>query len=537
MSVSYDNTQKNPLQDDELPEARKKPESGELGQEQGPNEKTQPGFCEAKQPDQVLPGNTKEKSSSQPSSQDLVADEAVIFEDPSGERWTFPYQKCKTWNVRLINYENHLVAFSNRTQEVEELIQEVYPDYRPSDPREDVSNESEKEKSLSTYFFRLDPTSKVLKKHWELLVRPGWTFAIELPDEDESEAEDASDDSECVDILYVTKYFRIDDSGNSVLDRETSTKDKPAVEKLSGQSQSKQKSVLEEEIEVHPITLTTAQGNTIFEVGRPVLHVNSKILLEALKATIEFESAPDDIKGAWGDPILCTDLGSGLFIYPFTDLYHNREKLLEYRSKVKEAHDVEYSETCAKHIDILIDYLYSHPSLPVKEWDLMWNLQIRKSSFNSLRFLLKPGSDVYVKEHGGLNAYVIESVGGGPSWQAPHTPPQPYAVLVWNLNHDGRFLTRSVREINIPIFDGERELDSLPLFPTRFYEEHDASSPLRQQLVERGKSFVEMVASPSYRGYTGPSKLQGVRQVSPPTTGVLILIADRYTVSSSPGYH
>lgn len=85
---------------------------------------------------------------------------------------------------------------------------------------------------------------------------------------------------------------------------------------------------------------------------------------------------------------------------------------------------------------------------------------------------------------------------------------------VWNLNFDGQILSRSVKEVSISIFDGQREITSLPLFPIKFHVDEDPQNPLRQKLVDRGKRFVDMVKTPTFQEYSGPSRLQGNRTVS-----------------------
>jgi hypothetical protein len=189
---------------------------------------------------------------------------------------------------------------------------------------------------------------------------------------------------------------------------------------------------------------------------------------------------------------------------------------LEYGKRVQETHDAEYSKTCQEDIDTLLDYLRQEPPIPVDQAELMWRHSTPKATFGSLWLLLKPGSDVYVKEHGHLVAYVLESCSGGPKWTSPESRASPYRAHVWNLNFNGEVLTRSVKEVIIPVFDGEREIRALPVFPMEFHADEDPKNPLLQKLINRGKSFVEMVKKPTFREYSGPSRLQGIREVSSP---------------------
>jgi hypothetical protein len=211
-----------------------------------------------------------------------------------------------------------------------------------------------------------------------------------------------------------------------------------------------------------------------------------------------------------------SDLGWGQFVYPFTDLHHYRERLLQYKEEVSEIHDNEYSATCREHIDILFEYLDNLPETGLKSAELLWKDETPRVTFSSLWLLLKSGADVFVQEEGKLNAYVIESFEGGVQWHSPFARSLPYTVNVWNLNFNGQYLGRSVRQVKIPVFDGPREINSLPLFPVQFHVEEDPQNPLREQLIERGKKFVNMVKTPTFQEYNGPSRLQGNRQVSVP---------------------
>ncbi|KAL4767545.1 P-loop containing nucleoside triphosphate hydrolase protein [Aspergillus nidulans var. acristatus] len=235
-------------------------------------------------------------------------------------------------------------------------------------------------------------------------------------------------------------------------------------------------------------------------IGIPVLYIRSRILLDALGALVSFQSSPDVLtsKRGWRSRDISSSLEDGRIVYPFTDLYNYRQRLLGYREEVKETHDPEYSETCREHIDVLDRYLLEEPPIDLNKLEVMLHQTNPKVTFASICFLLKPGSDVYVREHGNLAAYVSLA--------------RVYRVYVWNLNFDGRVLTRSVKKVTIAVFDGEREIRELPVFPAEHYSDDDPQRPLRQQLIERGRHFVQMMRKPALREYSGPSRLQGIRE-------------------------
>ncbi|KAF2135438.1 uncharacterized protein K452DRAFT_239383 [Aplosporella prunicola CBS 121167] len=239
------------------------------------------------------------------------------------------------------------------------------------------------------------------------------------------------------------------------------------------------------------------------------------MLLNAIKAVIKFQNIEEELEEKFRVYGETNNLDRGLFAYPFRDLYHHKDELLQYKDQTdgpKSRHSEEYNRECNRHIDVLIQYLYGQPSIRLREVEAMWNRSIPVTTFSSLWLLLKPGATVYVPERGAINAYIIESVRGGPQGIGSIAKVQPYAVHVWNLDFDGKILRRSQRKITIPVFDGEREIRSLRLYPERFHEVKEGERPQKELLIERGKKFLEVVKSPTFQEYTGPSQFHGARK-------------------------
>ncbi|KAL3465911.1 hypothetical protein BJX64DRAFT_252150 [Aspergillus heterothallicus] len=437
--------------------------------------------------------------------------EHIIFQDPLGTRWIFPFEKAKTWSG------------------AKELIKLVYSDNYISDRYADILDKEHEGPHGSFSIIALEPEDTyIVSQMWESVVRPGWEFKISLegswyiPDEVREAKKNATSDTNAEDektngddgpkISYVAKYLVPDDDGDLMYHSEKQLTEKITSKNISNTE--KKGTVLEEhrEISCHGKSPKDPVENRIDSIGVPVIYIRSQILHNALKAVISFQSRPDMYVSKWRRREITSSLEQGRFIYPFTDLWHYRHKLLDYRDQVKEGHDPEYSETCRGAIDFMLDYLQDEPPIPVSETELMWRYSSPKTKFSSLWLLLRPGSDVYVREQGQLNAYVVEGFTGGPQWTMPEARILEYEVHVWNLNFDGLVLTRSAKTVAIPVFDGEREIASLPVFPTEFHVDEDPEKSLRQRLIDRGKSFVEMVRKPTFREYTGPSRLQGIRE-------------------------
>ncbi|KAJ5757129.1 ATPase AAA-type core [Penicillium nucicola] len=475
----------------------------------------------------------------------------IIYVDPVGTRWTFPYEAAKTWDG------------------VRKLVKSIFVNiFVPKWIAADLDDEGNYP-GANYSIIKLKPEcTTVFSGHWESLVSPGWEFKIEfnrcyILDEIRSEildrenkstsdtesvtsakekamssisdseseegtsakrkarkpASDAGNEEQTLaeekvmnSIVYVATYL-VPDRDGDYRRHETERKDEK-IKLITNSDIHGHNNVLEEHREVyfsdsHTMDFDKRMVDTI---SSPCLYIISPILLDALQAIIDFQSISDEFTPKeWPKKPFRTDLHIGRFVYPFVDLYHYREKLLQYRDVVKNDHDEEYSQMCGEHIGILNEYLESLSEIRLKDSERLHGGPVPKTTFTILWHLLKPGSDVFVRENGTLNAYVIESFQGGIKWHSRSERSSPYEVNVWNLNFDGQHLTRSVKTVFIPVFDHECEINSLPLFPVRFHVNEDPQYPLYQQLVDRGKRFVNMVKAPSFHEYSGPSKLQGIR--------------------------
>ncbi|KAL4957591.1 hypothetical protein BDW69DRAFT_180514 [Aspergillus filifer] len=312
-------------------------------------------------------------------------------------------------------------------------------------------------------------------------------------------------------VLYVAKFLLPDKNGDWKLDSEKAFHDRPTVATRDRGLPKPVSSVLEEhrELSCNDSDCSLPLRERVDHSGLPVLYVLSPILLNALKALITFQSTPDSLeRREHKAQDIETSLENGWFVYPFRDLYYHKERLRQYREEVKESHDDDYSETCRQHLDILLRYLDDHATTLLKDMPRMMSHAIPKITLRCLWYLFKPGSNVYVRENGKLNAYVVESsrYASGHSWDSSETSPAPYHVYAWHLHFDGRHLTRSVDCFTIPVFSGQREIRSLPVFPVEFHDDEN----FRQQLIDRGKKFVDIMKQPAFREYNGPSKLQGI---------------------------
>jgi len=231
------------------------------------------------------------------------------------------------------------------------------------------------------------------------------------------------------------------------------------------------------------------------------LLIRSPLLLNAIRAVVEFSSeAPSGNLDSMRD---------GVFPFPYRDLYYHKEDLLKYKQShpTRARHTDEYNEECDRHIDLLIDFLYTKKEINLKEAEERFDMSQPSTTFGAFWLLMKPGSDVYVFENGRYNAYVVNSCQGGPRFGQEHA--SAYVVRLWNLVFNGHNIRRGHRTVNVPVFDGDREIKSMPVVPVRFYEEQENARPLRDELIMRGREYLKLCSRPSFMEYTGSGAVTG----------------------------
>ncbi|KAL9080406.1 MAG: hypothetical protein Q9157_000791 [Trypethelium eluteriae] len=240
------------------------------------------------------------------------------------------------------------------------------------------------------------------------------------------------------------------------------------------------------------------------------LIINSPLLLNALRAVVCYTSHEADETNDV-DESNSDIFEKGEFQYPYRDLYLHKDDLRRYQKQhpSRERHSEEYNNACDRHINALVDYLYLQDEIRLKQAEERWEKTVPTTTFGSLWLLMKPGTDVYVKEYGLHNAYVIELT--REQFSKKHQT-RCYAIEVWNLVFNGRAISRQTKTILIPVFDGEREITSLPLYPERFHPKRsEDQQSLRQELVERGKKYVSLARGPSYMAYSGQGLQSGTK--------------------------
>lgn len=438
-----------------------------------------------------------------------------------GEEIMVPWTLCKTWKVRHF-FLRFAPTYANLAQGMDEFIRSLY--------EEDEEGKDEVDKGA--YKLRTD-SGVVFPRFWEMLAEPAWTVTITLNshDDDSDSSSDESSDGEQETVYvpkakYTVEYFMQDQFSRHIEDgrflHKTSSDDPVILARSTDKAG--ELYVLEE---IQPVTIPyrydfeddefmSKHGTELGindTVGKTKLRIHSPFLLNVLRSVIRYSSKKPSGDGS-------DELGEGVFQHPYADLFYHIEELSKYKTETtgpRANHTAEYNAECDQHIDLLLDYLGKEPKVQLPSFDANRRKKAPMTTFGDVWLLMKPGSDVYVREHGTLNAYVVDSVFGGTdyTWRT-RRPDQarPYVIRLWNLTFDGEVIRRVSKTVCVSVFDNEREIMSLPVFPTRFHDEVDGGER-RRQLIERGKKAARYATGPSFLEYTGKGLKPGGKKVTP----------------------
>ncbi|KAJ8105713.1 hypothetical protein ONZ43_g7315 [Nemania bipapillata] len=380
--------------------------------------------------------------------------------------------------------------------------------------------------------------AKILPHLWDMLVEPGWTVIIQLRSDNrfssdsESDPKDAAkpegDTEETPEISYTAslKYtvaYYIREYGGEIDFLYNRSYDEPVELERKG-SDARELPILEEIKTVivprrsklgrqHTAPKGIPKLNAGDKVGWIGLRIHSPFLLNALKSIIKYSStAPSgDTTGNFED---------GEFPHPYQDLFNHRQELYDYKKTTsvgpRANHAPEWNAECDRHIDFLLEFLDKEPHVRIQSLEARWAKKTPTTTFAGLWLLMKPGSDVYVLEHGQLNLYVVESVSGGVDYLSQSqwaNRAESYSIRVWNLTYNGKTIGREDKTIRVPVFDGEMDILSLPLFPAKHYDKTDGGAR-RKQLLERGRMMFRFARGPAYMEYTGVGLKPGSKKYS-----------------------
>ena len=235
--------------------------------------------------------------------------------------------------------------------------------------------------------------------------------------------------------------------------------------------------------------------NTIVNTS---LKINSPAIITALQSVIEYY------------PGLSFSEQSNTIPEPYGVLYHHEEELKAYRDRFRPDVINSKDELCRRsmnaygHLGILKDVLSQQSGTAVEAERQRHARGV--ATFEMLWLLFKPGTDIYwedkVNDH--WNACVVSSVSDDRLWGRS----QPLKIHAWRLIFDGDKVGRRSFSISQPVYDGEKEISSLEVYPCEFLKEESEKGeeikPLRQKLEERGKMYYKLAQKEcmNYNGFT-----------------------------------
>ncbi|KAK3694245.1 hypothetical protein B0T22DRAFT_65433 [Podospora appendiculata] len=224
-----------------------------------------------------------------------------------------------------------------------------------------------------------------------------------------------------------------------------------------------------------------------FWVERPEMTIYSPHLLAALNAVVGFYPS---FESFMGEQVVIES--------PYQVLVHHWKALELYKMNQPACHDAEYATTTTKHIDVLLSFLRTTFAEKMDAEAKRWNAGA--ATFDLLWLLLKPGEIIYKEDEGLLTPYILNSVRRTRESENPGRG--AYQVDFWNIEYkDGR-LRRLMKSIFVDPWNGDRQVDTLPVIPARFVP--GGAKAVAEKQIQLGKMYWELSKQPCYREYDGP---------------------------------
>ena len=199
--------------------------------------------------------------------------------------------------------------------------------------------------------------------------------------------------------------------------------------------------------------------------------------------------------------------------HPYRILSHYYDELCQIRDvydeedlykKIKiQGYDDEFecSKQMSAHLSQIISFVDDHyyKETAVKEIELHRN---GRATFDNLWLLFKPGEIVFANVRGEVAGFIVWRVSFKTQNSDSKSPEDKWIVYLWNLGYTGVKLTRQASTYSIDRFQGEKDISTLDVFPTKYLKDGRASP---ENLIKRGKRYYDIMCSlPAYRKYDGP---------------------------------
>lgn len=232
--------------------------------------------------------------------------------------------------------------------------------------------------------------------------------------------------------------------------------------------------------------------------GRAYINILSPAVAEALRCVVDYFPG--------------LDLSANVIQVhePYSVFVFFEKELTEYRERAaKLAEDDESScpnRWADKHIGMVQDFVRKQLQESV---DAERERHTRgQCTFDMLWLLYKPGCDVYcdLKNIGEHEPYIFSDI----EFDLVNNAAESYKFLIWNMDADSTWVGPAMGELYIPRFAGEKEINSLKLYPCEYVrfsddvDEEDAAM-IKQHFVNRGKKWYNLrrkIQSCHFDGFT-----------------------------------
>jgi hypothetical protein len=185
---------------------------------------------------------------------------------------------------------------------------------------------------------------------------------------------------------------------------------------------------------------------------------------------------------------------------PFQPLVHYMKELEDYKSNHPKVHDLDFISTTNSHIDILLGFLSRRLGENLRLECERHQRQPPVATFEYLWLLFRPGDQIFARNadnEGEYQPFVFATMryrgfeGDG-----------SYRFLLWNINILPGGLGRFENERMVQSFEGEKEISSLSVCPSRFFPNR---SQIEARCISRGMKVVRLF-EPSYMEYIGTTR-------------------------------
>ncbi|KAL0254965.1 hypothetical protein SLS55_009489 [Diplodia seriata] len=249
----------------------------------------------------------------------------------------------------------------------------------------------------------------------------------------------------------------------------------------------------EKEKKKEPATL---ENKRILKIGETRMVIHSAWLLEAIREVVQFYPS----QNLTGDTVTVHEPYCALvhYITELRDL-KNRLALDRVTDPEQEPDDVSVKY---EHLRILLEYLEPH----VERVALPARRRLRRdeptTTFEDLWYLLRPGVLSYCTHDDEVLGCAIESV---ELETADNKEDRKWTVKVWFLGHRWKTarMRRALLDIEVPYFEGEKEVMKLPVYPREYFDKRDGGER-KAKFQQRGAKACDIAwKGHSYLSYKG----------------------------------